>query len=46
MARDSERDRFWSAQAAVDYGFCDRVVTDLDQILPLWHSGERTGLGR
>ncbi|MGO1409645.1 MAG: ClpP family protease, partial [Brachybacterium sp.] len=46
IARDSERDRFWSAQDAVDYGFCDRVVTDLDQILPLWHSGERTGLGR
>lgn len=46
IARDSERDRFWSAQDAVEYGFCDRVITDIAEILPLWPSGERTGLGR
>lgn len=46
IARDSERDRFWSARDAVDYGFCDQVVTELDQILSLWPTGQRTGLGR
>ncbi|NYI66548.1 ATP-dependent Clp protease protease subunit [Spelaeicoccus albus] len=37
IARDSERDRMWDARAAVDYGFCDHVVTSLDEILPLAH---------
>ncbi|ATG55662.1 ATP-dependent Clp protease proteolytic subunit [Brachybacterium ginsengisoli] len=46
IARDSERDRFWSAQDAVAYGFCDQVITDLGQILPLAPAGRRTGLGR
>lgn len=46
IAADSERDRFWSAQDAVDYGFCDQVVTHLEQILPLWPDCTRTGLGR
>lgn len=35
IARDSERDRMWEAQAAVDYGFCDRIVSSLEEILPL-----------
>ncbi len=34
ITRDSERDRIWDAEAAVDYGFCDRIVTDLTEILP------------
>lgn len=46
IARDSERDRFWSAADAVEYGFCDQVVTDVGEILPLWSTGARTGLGR
>lgn len=35
IARDSERDRMWEAHDAVAYGFCDRVVTSLADILPL-----------
>jgi len=46
IAQDSERDCFWSAADAVQYGFCDRVIDDLSQILPLWPVGERTVLGR
>ncbi|HEX7352163.1 ClpP family protease [Brachybacterium sp.] len=46
IARDSERDRFWSAEDAVGYGFCDRIVSDPAEILPLWSAGARTGLGR
>ncbi|WP_422114609.1 ClpP family protease [Brachybacterium sp. UNK5269] len=34
ITRDSERDRIWEAEAAVAYGFCDHVVTDLTEILP------------
>lgn len=34
ITRDSERDRIWDAEAAVAYGFCDRIVTDLTEILP------------
>ncbi len=46
IARDSERDRFWSAAEAVEYGFCDRVLTDLGEILPRMVGERRTGLGR
>jgi ATP-dependent Clp protease protease subunit len=35
IAADSARDRTWRADEAVDYGFCDRVLTDLDEVLPL-----------
>jgi ATP-dependent Clp protease protease subunit len=35
IAADSERDKTWQAQEAVDYGFCDHVVTDLATVLPL-----------
>lgn len=34
ITRDSERDRMWEAHDAVAYGFCDRVVTSLAEILP------------
>ena len=46
IARDSERDRFWSAPDAVAYGFCDHVITDPGEILPLWSAATTTGLGR
>ncbi|MFC7463633.1 ClpP family protease [Brachybacterium sp. GCM10030252] len=35
IAADSERDRMWDAAGAVDYGFCDRIVTSLEDVLPL-----------
>ncbi|GAA1487644.1 ClpP family protease [Brachybacterium sacelli] len=35
IARDSERDRMWDAAGAVEYGFCDHIVTSLEEILPL-----------
>jgi ATP-dependent Clp protease protease subunit len=35
LARDSERDRTWDAPEAVTYGFCDTIVSDLAEILPL-----------
>ncbi|WP_193107279.1 ClpP family protease [Brachybacterium sp. FME24] len=35
IARDSDRDRLWDAEGAVEYGFCDRIVTSLEEILPL-----------
>lgn len=41
IARDSERDRIWDAEGAVDYGFADHVVTDIGQILPLAPTGPR-----
>ena len=34
IARDSDRDRMWNADEAVEYGFCDRLVTSLDEVLP------------
>ncbi|HLS73014.1 MAG TPA: ATP-dependent Clp protease proteolytic subunit [Actinomycetaceae bacterium] len=46
IAQDSERDRFWDAEAAVEYGFCDRVITDLAEILPLRTGAGAAGLGR
>ncbi|MGP9536854.1 ClpP family protease [Brachybacterium sp. AOP43-C2-M15] len=39
IARDSDRDRIWEAADAVEYGFCDRVVTSLEEILPLGADG-------
>lgn len=48
ITRDSERDRIWEAEAAVAYGFCDRVVTDLAEILPYGltaHAVPTVGLG-
>ncbi|WP_394553219.1 ClpP family protease [Agromyces sp. MMS24-JH15] len=34
ITEDSQRDRWWSAQAAVEYGFIDRVVSDAADIYP------------
>lgn len=34
VERDSRRDRWFDAQAAVDYGFVDHVVTSIEQVLP------------
>lgn len=34
IARDSDRDRIWEAADAVEYGFCDAVVSSLEEILP------------
>ncbi|MFC0675885.1 ClpP family protease [Brachybacterium hainanense] len=42
IAADSDRDRFWDAEAAIDYGFCDRRVGSLADVLPLGRE-DRTG---
>ena len=34
ITEDSQRDRWWTAQAAVEYGFIDRVVSDAADIYP------------
>ncbi|QEO14901.1 ATP-dependent Clp protease proteolytic subunit [Agromyces intestinalis] len=34
ITEDSQRDRWWTAQAAVEYGFIDRVVRDAAHIYP------------
>ena len=34
IAQDSLRDRWFTAEAAVDYGFLDRVVDGFDEMLP------------
>lgn len=34
ITEDSLRDRWWTAPAAVEYGFIDRVVTDASDIYP------------
>lgn len=34
VERDSDRDRWFTAQEALDYGFVDAVATDLAQVLP------------
>ena len=38
VEEDSRRDRWFTAQEALDYGFVDAVVTSLDEVLP---SGRR-----
>lgn len=35
ITHDSDRDRMWGSHDAIAYGFCDRVVTSLADILPL-----------
>ncbi|WP_448809045.1 ClpP family protease [Agromyces bauzanensis] len=34
VAQDSLRDRWYTAEQAVDYGFIDRVVHDVDELMP------------
>lgn len=43
VERDSQRDRWFDAQAALAYGFVDHVVEDLDQVLPM--TRRTVGLG-
>lgn len=45
IARDSERDRMWSAHDAVAYGFCDHVVTSLTDVLTPSSGRPATGTG-
>jgi ATP-dependent Clp protease protease subunit len=42
IAADSDRDHWFTAEEARDYGFVDHVVSSLDEVRP---SGRRTGLG-
>ena len=42
VTRDSDRDHWFSAEEARDYGFVDRVVSSLDEIRP---TGRTNGLG-
>ncbi|WP_448003533.1 ClpP family protease [Agromyces bauzanensis] len=44
IAQDSLRDRWFTADQAVDYGFIDRVVHDVDELMPS-PSRPLTGLG-
>jgi ATP-dependent Clp protease, protease subunit len=41
---DSDRDRWFTAEQARDYGMVDRVVTTLDDIRPA-AAGRKVGLG-
>ncbi|MEV1131084.1 ATP-dependent Clp protease proteolytic subunit [Agromyces sp. NPDC049794] len=34
IAQDSLRDRWFTAEQAVDYGFVDRVVSEVDELMP------------
>ena len=42
IARDSDRDHWYTAEEARDYGFVDRVVSSLDEIRPVHRTN---GLG-
>lgn len=42
ITADSDRDHWFSAEEARDYGFVDHVVDSLDEVRPV---GQRTGLG-
>ncbi len=33
---DSQQDRWWTADGAVEYGFADRVVQSVDEVHPRW----------
>lgn len=43
VRRDSQRDRWYDAQAALDYGFIDHIVDTIDDVLPV--SRRPVGLG-
>ncbi|ACQ81941.1 Endopeptidase Clp [Beutenbergia cavernae DSM 12333] len=43
VAEDSQRDRYFTADEALEYGFIDRVVTDLASVQP--GQQRRVGLG-
>jgi ATP-dependent Clp protease protease subunit len=42
IAADSDRDHWFTAEEARDYGFVDHVVASLDEVRP---AGRRSGLG-
>jgi len=44
IAQDSLRDRWFTAEQAVDYGFVDRVVHEVDDLMPSRGRGVTTGL--
>ena len=46
IARDSERDRIWEAQAAVEYGFADHVLGSLGELLPFGGPARTSGVSR
>ncbi len=39
IERDSRRDRWFTAQQALDYGFVDRIITSLDDVAPRQRAG-------
>ncbi|NYJ74975.1 ClpP family protease [Allobranchiibius huperziae] len=43
VERDSQRDRFFTAQEALDYGFIDAIVDSMDQVGPI--ASRTAGLG-
>ena len=43
VERDSRRDRWFDAQAALAYGFVDHIIARLDEVLP--SARRRVGLG-
>ncbi|WP_299450186.1 ClpP family protease [uncultured Serinicoccus sp.] len=43
VERDSRRDRWFNAQEAIDYGFVDHLINDIDQVMPVAH--RPVGLG-
>ncbi|WP_125774669.1 ClpP family protease [Antribacter gilvus] len=42
IARDSDRDRWFTAEEAVEYGFVDRIVDQVEDVRPT--AGRRAGL--
>lgn len=46
IARDSDRDRIWEAEAAVEYGFADHVLGSLNDVLPFGGPARATGVTR
>lgn len=46
IARDSDRDRIWEAEAAVEYGFADHVLGALSDLLPFGGPARATGVTR
>lgn len=43
IERDSRRDRWFDARAALDYGFVDHIITGMEQVFP---HARPVGLGR
>ena len=41
VERDSRRDRWFTAEQALDYGFVDQIISSVEDVTP----GHRRGLG-